>query len=260
MADWIRVQKSVHDDPQVIAMAAELGISTAAAVGHLVALWIGMADHARHGTVDKIHSNVIESWARWNLADGAFAERFAVHFVRNGRVKNWEKYNGKPLRLAEIEAERKRAYRRRMSRRRSGGRPADGPETVAGPEKYGRTRRTDELLQEKQQLPADVFDEAWAAYPKRPNNSRADAWRAWQARVRAGADPAAMLAGVQAYASYVEREHTEPQYVKRAATFFGPGEHWLADYAPPPARMVPLYDANGLPSREAVELLGVPRQ
>lgn len=93
-----------------------------------------------------------------------------------------------------------------------------------------------------------LFLDAWAAYPKRPNNSRADAWKAWQARVGEGADEAAMLAGAQAYAAYCAREGTEPRFIKQAATFFGPGKHYASDYGPAePAAIAPYLseqDAN----------------
>jgi hypothetical protein len=79
---------------------------------------------------------------------------------------------------------------------------------------------------------SEMFDEAWAAYPKRPNNSKSAARKAWTASVRRGADPATMLEGTRRYAAWIAAEGTAPQYVKLAATFFGTGEHWLSDYTP----------------------------
>lgn len=72
------------------------------------------------------------------------------------------------------------------------------------------------------------FLEAWAAYPKREGaNSRADALKAWRARVRGGVPEADLLAGVRRYAAYCDAKGmTGGQYVKTAAAFFGTGEHW----------------------------------
>jgi hypothetical protein len=78
----------------------------------------------------------------------------------------------------------------------------------------------------------DHFEEAWRAYPSRSNNSKAAARKAWAASVKRGADPATMLEGARRYAAWIAAEGTAPQYVKLAATFFGPGEHWLSDYTP----------------------------
>lgn len=74
------------------------------------------------------------------------------------------------------------------------------------------------------------FEEAWAAYPKRPNNSKAAAKKQWDARVKSGADPAVMVEGTRRYAEYVAAEKIEPRFVKMASTFYGPGEHWASDY------------------------------
>lgn len=83
-------------------------------------------------------------------------------------------------------------------------------------------------------VPEDgLFADAWAAYPKRPNNPKAAAKRAWDARIKAGVDPDTMIAGVRAYAAYVTAQRVEPKFVKMASTFFGPDEHYLTDYAVP---------------------------
>lgn len=79
------------------------------------------------------------------------------------------------------------------------------------------------------------FDLAMSEYPKRAGgDSRVDARKAWDARIKAGRRPEDIIDGVKRYAAYTRargKEHTE--YVKRASTFFGPGEHWLGDYEIP---------------------------
>jgi hypothetical protein len=76
----------------------------------------------------------------------------------------------------------------------------------------------------------DGFDAAWAIYPKRPNNSKERARKAWEARIREGCDPNAILEGLRRYAGYCRRQRTDPQYIKQASTFFGPDHHWENDY------------------------------
>lgn len=89
-----------------------------------------------------------------------------------------------------------------------------------------------------------AFEVAWSLYPKRPGNSKADARRAWDARLKAGTTEAVMLDGVKRYAAYVLATNVEPRFVKQAATFFGPGEHFLSDYDMP-SQKITVYDANG---------------
>lgn len=72
------------------------------------------------------------------------------------------------------------------------------------------------------------FEEAWALYPKREGtNSRADALKAWDARVKAGVPIADLLAGTKRYAAYCTKEKKAgTQFVMQAVRFFGKGEHY----------------------------------
>lgn len=111
------------------------------------------------------------------------------------------------------------------------------------------------------------FEEAWAFYPKRPGASKAATLKAWKARIKAGTQPLAMIEGAQAYASYCQAKGTEPEYIKQPATFFGPGEHFAADWKLPPAGaalagrrngpMPPLADQQRAANIEAKRRLGI---
>lgn len=85
--------------------------------------------------------------------------------------------------------------------------------------------------------PVDLFEQAWQAYPARTGgNSKADARKAWDARLKDGVDPEAIAAGVRRYAAFCQVEcKTGTAYVKQAATFFGPGEHWAEEWHTSPA-------------------------
>lgn len=72
----------------------------------------------------------------------------------------------------------------------------------------------------------ESFEHAWSAYPKRPGASKADALKAWTARIREGSRAEDMIAGVHRYADYIRKDGTEPRYIKQPATFFGPGKHY----------------------------------
>ncbi|WP_154975171.1 helix-turn-helix domain-containing protein [Klebsiella grimontii] len=82
------------------------------------------------------------------------------------------------------------------------------------------------------------FETAWQAYPKRAGgNSKSGAFKAWKARLKDGVKPEDMLAGVKRYAAYARVTGSiGTQYVKQAATFFGPDRHfeesWQAPSAP----------------------------
>ncbi|QGY29053.1 hypothetical protein [Pantoea cypripedii] len=79
------------------------------------------------------------------------------------------------------------------------------------------------------------FETAWQAYPKRAGgNPKQTAWKHWNARIREGINPADMLAGVQRYAAYISATgKTGTEYVKQAATFFGPDQHFAERWTAP---------------------------
>lgn len=83
-----------------------------------------------------------------------------------------------------------------------------------------------------------LFELAWQEYPERAGgNSKTDARKAFLARLKAGASPDDLLGGLRRYAAYCgAMGMIGTQYVKQAATFFGPGEHYKADFAIPASK------------------------
>lgn len=79
------------------------------------------------------------------------------------------------------------------------------------------------------------FENAWSLYPKRAGgNSKADAFKAWTARLKADATVEELTEGTERYAAFIRatcKEHTE--YVKQAATFYGPSKHYAEPWTPP---------------------------
>lgn len=98
------------------------------------------------------------------------------------------------------------------------------------------------------------FEEAWQVYPKRAGgNSKASAFKSWKARLREGVNPADMLAGVNRYAAYVRATGSAgTQFVKQAASFFGPDRHFEESWQAPAA--------NGGGRRNALPVSGFGEQ
>lgn len=75
------------------------------------------------------------------------------------------------------------------------------------------------------------FEKAWSEYPSRPGANKKSAFRAWKARIASGVKPETIIDGVKRYALYCETTAIDPRFIKQPATFFGPDEHYLAEYA-----------------------------
>lgn len=95
--------------------------------------------------------------------------------------------------------------------------------------------------QQARQNYSPEFETAWQAYPKRAGgNPKATAYKHWKARIADGAMADELLAGVQRYASFIRATGKEgTEYVKQAATFFGPDRHFEESWAPPVAPNAP---------------------
>lgn len=104
------------------------------------------------------------------------------------------------------------------------------------------------------------FAACWSAYPKRAGgNSRAQALKAYRARLASGASPADLLAGTQRYAAFVRQTGKEgSEYVKQAATFYGPGEHYLESWDAP--SVVPIETERDRQRRRVYELAALERE
>lgn len=90
------------------------------------------------------------------------------------------------------------------------------------------------------------FERVWIAYPTRTGHSKSEAFKAFQARIADGEAVETILDGVNRYAAYCEANHTEPRFVKHAATFFGLDRHYLNDWtAPVRPAPAPAFQQNG---------------
>lgn len=260
MITWVRIDRGIGDDPKIYQLAETLKLDQDAVIGKLIRVFSQMAEHAQDGDLSNVPDSALEDWARWYTKRGRFAAAFRELFAPQGVVIAWDKHNGASILKAERDAERKAAQRAewaaqkdkkgaRQSTPNTADKETNGAETaragrapVHGLSRVDVTRRnvTKSLLLDigaSGDAPAEVDDSpagfvaCWKSYPKRPNDSRKKALKAWQARIRAKVPDAVLLAGVERYAAFCDRTgKTGTQYAMQAATFFGPDEHYLADW------------------------------
>lgn len=88
--------------------------------------------------------------------------------------------------------------------------------------------RTDKNRTEHTDASADacLFDQVWQAYPKRQGgNPKQAALAKYKALIRKGYTHDQLMTAVKQYSKLIAQEKTQPQFVKQACTFFGPGGH-----------------------------------
>lgn len=241
--NYVAMAPGIAADPKILTMASRLKKDRYWVAGHFPAFLGQVAEHAPTGNLAGIPEELLDIWAGGVAGWGAaILDLLCV----DGQIVAWSRYNGRALDRLQKERTRKAEYRE-ARRGRSADCPGDSPRTgrTLSADNTGTGTGTGTIPTTTTKTThgpaavasvADEFEIAWRAYPPRPNNSKAKALRAYVARRRAGHSAERLLDGVKAYRAYVEREGTEPRFVKSAATFFGPDEHWLADYTPTTTR------------------------
>lgn len=227
--EWYRMYHGAPTDPCWLVVGRMAGVVP----GMAWSVWTAVLDRASQagdrGCVEGFDCEAIAAFFGYETEQvqsvlDALAER---GMLVDGRVAAWDKRQ--PKRPNDNSLERVRKHR---AAKRS----------VTHGNATKREETTDKIRVDKKETDtADVseadmlFELAWKAYPRRPNNSKADARRAWNARINDGVDPRDLLAGTDRYAKWVEAEQAagrmrERRFIKQAATFFGPAEWWKQDW------------------------------
>ena len=157
----------------------------------------------------------------WRISNEELADTKAL-FIRKGFIdEDWNPLNwDKRQFVSDSSAERIRRHREHKKQACN--------VTVTPPDTDTDTDTESKHRAAKRKQDVDpTFERAWIEYPRKGDTSKKSSLKAWNARVKAGTDPEAMLAGVIRYALYCHAMQTENSYIKQPATFFGPDEHYL---------------------------------
>lgn len=178
------------------------------------------------------------------LHGAGFIVRYEVNGVRYIQIRNWTKHQNPhhTERASEIPGQDgeftvKASTSTRQHQERDGGNLADSGFTDSLIPDSGFTDTASSDAGDGAARPKGYtaeFEAAWTLYPSRAGASKADAFKAWKARLKERVSPSQLTDGVARYAAYCQAMQTEPQFIKQPATFFGPGKHYENDWIPPP--------------------------
>jgi hypothetical protein len=194
------------------------------------------------------------------LHDKGFVLRYEVDGDRFIQILAFDKHQNphKDERKSEIPAPNLHRASPVQEHEKTGTCPADSPIPDSLP--LIPDSSTNPRPARKAATPVDdeKFVEAYSLYPSRPGSSKATALKAWKARIASGVDPDVIIAGVVRYAAYVRAAGTEPNFIKMPATFFGPDQHYLADWTAPQPRASPRQAQQANTQRLLDRITGIP--
>lgn len=126
---WIESHQEIARHPKTRRLALKLGVSRAAAIGHLHLLWWWAVDYAQDGDLTGIEAETIAEEAMWDGDPVLFVQALGESGwldEQDGRrmVHDWYEYAGKLIETRQKDAQRKRDAR-------SGDRPPS-PEPPSG--------------------------------------------------------------------------------------------------------------------------------
>lgn len=75
------------------------------------------------------------------------------------------------------------------------------------------------------------FEQCWSCYPSRPNNNKANAYRAYSQRIKEGEDHAHLCSKTYSYLKFCEAtDKIGKETVLQASTFYGPSKRYNDDF------------------------------
>ena len=282
MSEWIKLYSSAFTHPKTRRVAKRLGVSPAAAVGHMAALWSFTAEFAPDGDLSRFDVEELELAAGWDGEDGAFVEAAQVsgYLDDDGgalSVHDWSDYGGKLAERRAVDRKRKADARKSSGspsdiQRTSSGQPrARASSASAGQREEREEREEIEEKEQDQELRAqgalvsvkaddppvdnssagdpaaysDDFEAFWAAYPRKEEKRKA--WRAWNARLKKQVAVEDMATAAGNYAAGCKG--AERRFIKLPATFIGPDMPFTDWVSGTPAGCVPS-NGRGLSAAE----------
>lgn len=143
-----------------------------------------------------------------------------------GMGKNHEQLRGNPASIHTVDYQEttQEITTENISLGASAG-AATQTDISGGGKSSGKTSDTKPAVRQEYSLD---FELVWQEYPKRAGgNPKGAAFKHWKARLAEGATPQAILDGVRRYAAFIRATgKLGTEYVKQAATFFGPDRHF----------------------------------
>ncbi len=219
--DWIKFEIATPNKPEVWAIAGALEVDPDAVVGKLLRVWAWFDEHTENGNAPSVSKTLLDRQVGvTGFCDAMISAGWMTENSGTITLPNFDRHNGKTAKNRALTAKRVSAHKARITNAPVTPKPLPREEKEKTNKSY-----------------TDDFLSAWAEYPPRAGgNSKSDAFKAWNARLREGHKPGDMIAGVKRYRAFCDAaERTGTAFVKQAASFFGPSDppHFLEPWQVP---------------------------
>lgn len=268
--DWIKMEVSTPDKREVLDITFQMGWDDPdQTLGKLLRVWRWFDQHTVGGNAPNVSAALLDRV----IGTPGFAQAMAnvgwLEISTSGiQLPNFGRHNGKTAKERALTAKRVANHKGNATGNDKGNAEANdlfndeanaGSVSVALPrEEKNKEEKNTPLPPKGGEEDPPGFAEAWKAYPKREGgDSRRDAVKAWSARLREGATPEALLDGVRRYHAHLTAKgKVGTEFVKRASTFFGPGQHYAEDFGAHGSSCGDWWTSSGFPNQWEAESAG----
>jgi hypothetical protein len=116
---WIKVEQSLFSHRKTMALACDLDIHEAQAIGHVTALWAWALDNAPSGKLPQ-EDRMIARAAMWDGAPQHFIEAMTLagfvddDYDGNRHLHDWHEYAGRLIGIREGNKKRQQKWRQKQ--------------------------------------------------------------------------------------------------------------------------------------------------
>lgn len=226
MDRFVAMAEELLDGPKLRGFYKEIGCSNAEAVGLLYILWRWSMKNADNDgkLLNTDFEDIRQMYASSLIASSNDARHIVSALVDQGwidvsedgtiSIHDWASNQEYWIRYKKNRD--RDAARKREDRARKKGETNEQVECIAFEQEPVKTP-----VSASDKAEPTGFREVYDLYPR--HTGRADALKAYNARIKEGFSAEEILSAVVAYKKECESERREQKYIKHPATFFGPG-------------------------------------
>lgn len=218
--DWIKVENTTPDKPEVHVMAEELGIDPDAVLGKLIRLWIWADEQTYNGNAGTVTLSLLDRVAGITEFGQSMLRAGWIQRSDHGLVfPNFDRHNGQSAKTRALTARRVRAHKVTQKQRSGNAASVTPSSLLLDPSSAQQKKKATQSRTAERSIAApysEAFETFWKCYPKIGRVGKQRGWRAWKAQVKLGKTEEEMI---EAGRKYAASEKGRGKFAGHAASF-----------------------------------------